>query len=100
MSPRTDANLIKVSDLFLPHSRQWNFDHIDDVFYPWEAAMIKGIYVSEDSNEDALIWPLTPNGEYSVRSAYLLLSNTIRQSSPSSSSSEGSNGVWKGIWKI
>nr|POE71030.1 hypothetical protein CFP56_53816 [Quercus suber] len=100
VSPRPEENLHKVSELFLPNSRQWNLELIDDVFYPWEADAIKGIYISEDSSEDNLIWPLTPNGEYSVRSAYQLLSSTTMNSTASSSSSEGFKGVWKGIWKI
>ena len=100
VSPRPDANLNKVNDLLLPNSRQWNLDLIDDGFYPWEADVIKGIYVSEVRNEDTLIWPLTPNGEYFFRSAYQMLSSAITQSTPSSSSSEGFNGVWKGVWKI
>ena len=73
MSPRPDANLDKVSDLLLHNPKQWNLDLIDKVFYPWEANVIKGIYVSEDSIEDKLIWPLTPSGDYFVKSAYQML---------------------------
>ena len=100
MSPRPDANLDKVSDLLLHNPRQWNLDLIDKVFYPWEANVIRGIYVSEDSIEDKLIWPLTPSGDYSVKSAYQMLSSATLTSKASSSSSEGFKGVWKGIWQI
>ena len=100
MSPRPDANLDKVSDLLLHNPRQWNLDLIDKVFYPWEANVIKGIYVSEDSIEDKLIWPLTPSGDYSIKNAYQMLSSATLTSKASSSSSEGFKGVWKGIWRI
>lgn len=76
VSPRTGASINKVSDLFHINSKQWNFGFIDSVFYPWEAEMIKGIYVSEECNEDVLVWPLSPNGEYSVWSAYRMPSST------------------------
>ena len=100
MSPRPDANLDKVSDLLLHNPRQWNLDLIDKVFYPCEANVIKGIYVSEDNIEDKLIWPLTPSDDYSVKSAYQMLSSATLTSKASSSSSEGFKGVWKGIWRI
>lgn len=70
VSPRPAVNLKKVSDLLLPNSKQWNLDLIDGVFLPWEAKVIKGIYVPEDNSDDSLIWPLTPSGAYSVKSAY------------------------------
>ena len=100
MSPRLDVNLNKVSDLLLHNPKQWNTDLLDRVFYPWEANEIKRIYLSEDTVEDKLIWPLTPSGVYSVKSAYHMLSSAVLQSKASSSSSEGAKEVWTGIWRI
>ena len=100
VSPRPTANLKKVSDLILPNSKQWNLDLIDGVFLPWEAEVIKGIYVLEDNSDDSLIWPLTPSGAYSVKSAYQMLSSATIKLTASSSSFEGFKGVWKGIWRI
>nr|XP_023888394.1 uncharacterized protein LOC112000487 [Quercus suber] len=100
VSPRPNANLNKVSDLLLHNPRQWNLDLIDNVFYPWEVDVIKGIYVSEDSTEDNLIWPLTPSGDYFVKSAYKMLSSANLNFKARSSSLEGLKGVWKGIWQI
>ena len=34
------------------------------------------IQVSEECDEDLLVWPLTVDGSYSVRSAYRLLAST------------------------
>lgn len=70
MSPRTDASINTVSDLFQTNSKGWNSDMIESIFSSWEAAMIKRIHVSEVSNVDVLGCPLTPNGEYLVRSGY------------------------------
>ena len=49
---------------------------------------------------DTLVWPLTPNGMYLVRSAYQLYDEISRQALPSSSSGEGDKGLWNGIWKL
>ena len=73
LSPQWDPSLQVVCDLFLPGSRIWNEELIDQSFYSWEAKIIKSIPVSKYVAADALIWPLSSNGEYTVRSAYKLL---------------------------
>ena len=62
--------------------------------------MVQRIQVCEDGVEDTLIWPLTNNGEYSVRSAYHMLVSAEAFLMPSSSSSDNNGLVWKKIWKI
>ena len=47
-----------------------------------------------------LIWPLTTDGEYSVRSAYHFLVATEDSLAPSSSSLVHDHSVWKKIWKM
>ena len=54
-------------------------------FYPWEANMVIRIQVSEACDEDLLVWPLTADGSYSVRSAYCLLASAEASIAPSSS---------------
>ena len=62
--------------------------------------MIKRIYVHDGDGDDVLVWPLTPDGNYTVRSAYrMLAAEGISQISSSSSLSDAER-VWKGIWKI
>ena len=46
-----------------------------------------------------LVWPFTPNGEYSVRSAYHMLVSTSVMADQASTSS-GDQSVWKSIWRI
>ena len=61
---------------------------------------MRRIQVCEDGAEDTLIWPLTSDGDYSVRSAYRMLVSAECILLPSSSVS-GSNGlVWKKNWKM
>ena len=49
---------------------------------------------------DILIWPLTVDGDYSVRSAYRMLVDNGNQSLPSSSAPNGDGSMWKKIWKV
>ena len=61
---------------------------------------MRRIQVCEVGAEDTLVWPLTNDGDYSVRSAYRLLVSAESTLQPNSSVS-GSNGlVWKKIWKM
>ena len=54
----------------------------------------------EAEAKDVLIWPLSPSGSYSVRSAYRMLVEAENFALPSSSSSMSSNKIWKKIWKL
>nr|POF18361.1 putative ribonuclease h protein [Quercus suber] len=62
--------------------------------------MVRQIQVCEEGAEDTLIWPLTNDGEYSVRSAYCMLISTEALLMPSSSVQANNGMVWKKIWKI
>lgn len=62
--------------------------------------MVGRIHVSEGWNEDILIWPLTPDPEYSVKSAYRMLVDAKKLSMPSSSVPGNTQAVWKKIWKL
>nr|POE54791.1 hypothetical protein CFP56_47627 [Quercus suber] len=70
------------------------------MFYPWEASMIVRTIVSEVEDNDTLVWPSTPNGEYSVRTAYRLMENEGSQDVPSTSSTDATATIWQGLWKI
>ena len=100
ISPRTDSSVHRVCDLFFPDTRVWDPGHLESCLIPWEAELVRRIQVCEDGAEDTLIWPLTSDGDYSVRSAYRMLvsANSILQPSSSVSGSPGL--VWKKIWKM
>lgn len=69
MSPKASSIVNWVSDLFYTNTRIWNPRRLERSFYPWEAMMASKIHVSEAWAENLLIWPLTLDGDYSVRSA-------------------------------
>ena len=66
-----------VKDLFYLGMRIWDSRLLERTFLPWEAKMIKVIPVSEGQVEDLLTWPLTSDGNYSVRSAYHMLMDEV-----------------------
>ena len=97
--PKLDASLDKVSDLFYPNTTEWNIKPLENSFYPWEVDVIRRIDVSKLSQADCLVWPLSIDGSYSIKTAYHMLATEVINSSPSSSGGVAGN-VWKRIWKI
>lgn len=99
LSPRNDARVEKVCDLFYTNSKIWDPRLIQHIFYPWEVEKIMRIHISAVNTKDTLVWLLSPDGEYSVKSAYRMLAAEVTNGLPSSSSGACSL-LWKRIWKI
>ena len=68
-------------------------------FLPLGSKKIMRIHVSAVNTEDTLVWPLSPDGEYSVKSTYRMLAVEVTNGLPSSSGGACSI-LWKRIWKI
>ena len=100
ISPRATTSVNRVSELFVPHTKTWDPGKLALCFLPWEAEIISQIQVCTVREEDVLIWPLTTDGEYSVRSAYHFLVAAEDSLAPSSSSLVHEHSVWKKIWKM
>ena len=100
VSPRSNSHVTWVSELFLPNSKSWDVELLNNIFYPWEAEEISRIHVSPYCQTDAYVWPLTSNGDYSIRSAYKMLVSEVMASVQASSSTDNSAKVWKGVWRI
>ena len=43
VSPRLDASVEKVYDLFYPNTTEWNIELLESSFYPWEVEAIRRI---------------------------------------------------------
>ncbi|XP_075645403.1 uncharacterized protein LOC142616429 [Castanea sativa] len=61
-------------------------------FYPWEAEVIRRIYISEACNTDCLVWPKSSDGCYTVKSAYQMLATETINREPSLSNEGDSKG--------
>ena len=71
ISPKLEeGGTVWVSDLIDPVYRTWREEVIDQVFYDFEATIIKNIPLCRFIQDDVLIWPFNPDGEYLVKSGY------------------------------
>lgn len=62
-----------VSELIDPVNRIWREEVIDRIFYEFEVSIIKNIPLCRTIQDDVLICPFNPDGEYSVKSEYKFL---------------------------
>ena len=76
----------RVNEFIDPDVAGWKGGALDVVFLPYEAELIKSIPISLQLPEDKLIWALTSNGVFSVRSAYRLAMDQARTERNGSSS--------------
>jgi hypothetical protein len=97
MSLSKDA---KVSDLIDVSIKGWNSVLIDDYFPAFIANAIKNTHLCPLLPPDKIIWNDTSSGLFSVKSAYHLASELLRQKSGECSSFFGSHVFWKKIWAI
>ena len=101
LSPKQDGDgTVWVSDLIDPMNRTWKEDMLNQIFCDFEAATIKNIPLCHSFQEDVLIWPFNPDGEYSVQSGYRFLqeANTFQQPGPSNA--EAMKPLWSKIWGL
>ncbi|PNY16580.1 ribonuclease H, partial [Trifolium pratense] len=88
-----------VSDLINLETKMWDKNLVQNCFNSFEAEQILNIPLSWRLPADKLIWHWEKNGEFSVRSAYHMLSEIRNQNSPEASSSRD-HLLWKAIWKV
>jgi hypothetical protein len=99
-----DAQPEKVSDFFLPGSRQWDVQLVEDTFCTRDAEEILKIRPRVRMTEDVLAWALEKSGVYSVCSCYRLLKKesaeleSLKLGETTTSSDEFR--WWQKIWKL
>ena len=70
ISPRVPLESKKVSCLLDRVTGSWNANKVRSSFLPHEAEVILGISISPHLLDESLIWALTYNGRFSMKSAY------------------------------
>jgi len=90
----------QVAVLIDKEQRCWLQEAVDNLFLPHEAAAIKSIPFSYGECDDKVFWPHSPDGKYSVRSAYRLLMDEELSEVPSPSDLTPTKRIWKGIWSL
>jgi hypothetical protein len=88
----------KVAELLDPETGWWNYNLINALFSPTEAAKVCSVVPSPMSQEDKLVWPGSKNGCFTVRSAYHLEMDTRVQVTGEASNSGKIQHFWKIMW--
>lgn len=92
---------VMVSDLISRETRGWDANLVRHSFLPHEAKIVLGIPLSPWLPNDSLVWAWTPNGHFSVKSAYQAAQKLMPKPNSRGESSDGSKfkAIWKLIWK-
>jgi hypothetical protein len=89
-----------VKELFDQESGGWNLALIREVFMEEEADVICNLPRSKYHRGDTLIWRCTPNGSFTVRSAYYLEKSRHEQRLGEGSVKSGFELIWKMVWSL
>ncbi|XP_042962566.1 uncharacterized protein LOC122296834 [Carya illinoinensis] len=90
----------KVSGLIDPQRLEWKDSLLYELFDQQEIENIKAIPLSTGGREDRLVWELTNNGLYTVKSGYHLSKKLDRESEGETSDRNKNKLIWKSIWKL
>nr|POF06446.1 hypothetical protein CFP56_57421 [Quercus suber] len=78
----------------------WNGHMIDQKIAPSLAQRIKAIPLCRTPQEDCTVWPQSRDGNYSVKTGYLLLCELENREAASGSNNADSRNFWRGIWSL
>ena len=100
-SPPLHLDVSWVGDLIDHELGAWKYDTVKRFFFPHEADLIASIALSSHLPEDKMVWALTSNGKFSVRSAYHLAMEMAAKGE-NGSVSDGSQlrKFWKWLWRL
>ncbi|KAK4383357.1 hypothetical protein Sango_2783400 [Sesamum angolense] len=93
-----DDHILYVSELILPDTGEWDVELINALFWPEDRALILQIPLSRVGMADLLVWHYSPNGLFSVRSAYDLALSLA--SSAGSSNARWCRNTWRAVCKL
>ena len=79
---------------------KWIEDRVVGEFSPHKATAILRIPLSSTRAKDKLIWTATPNGCYSTKSAYHLISTEAAKKIPGPSNTIAHKKFWLDIWQL
>ena len=69
----------RVSRLLNVDQGKWNTEMVRELFLPLEADLILGIPISSMAPKDELVWAMSPNGTFSVNSAYKVVVKLLKK---------------------
>ena len=94
-----------VSDLIDVDRRSWDTVKVRNTFIPHEAELVLGIPVSFSLPDDSVIWAWTPNGKFTVKSAYGVAQRSLKEGAtrpdPGGCSDNAKmKAIWKMVWQL
>ena len=91
---------MRVTLLIDQENRGWRDELLNRYFSDFEAELIWTIPICRFEQDDTLIWPHTPNGEYIVKSGYSFLQTEAQQHLPGPSDPGMIKPRWQAIWRM
>ncbi|XP_074284231.1 putative mitochondrial protein AtMg00310 [Silene latifolia] len=99
ISPRRDEDMnIVVAELWRANGKEWDTSKVRRFFLPFEQERILNMRISNTKPNDVWTWDFEKDGEYSVKSAYKLLTGG-GENEASSSDRTKEKALWNSIWK-
>jgi ribonuclease HI len=100
-SSQGNATQTWVKVLFIPNTKIWDRNLINRIFHQFEADQILQIPTNGSFSQDEFTWPLTKDGNYTVKSGYQAIQDWKEGSrGPSTSVTNNNNLFWQKLWKL
>ncbi|CAN1188681.1 Putative ribonuclease H protein At1g65750 [Linum perenne] len=90
-----ELSSIKVCDLWIPETKQWDVELIEDLFERRDSEAIMTIPLADSRASDRTIWHFGKRGGYTVKSGYRLLTEEM-----STLDAHKLDGPWTKIWDL
>ena len=78
----------------------WTADLVRELFINFEVETILSIPLSISMPLDRLVWAATPNGEFTVKSAYWLAMEMHNEEQEGTLEASGQWQLWKSVWGL
>ncbi|CAN1787360.1 Putative ribonuclease H protein At1g65750 [Linum perenne] len=93
--PMVEMTDLKVNELWIPGTKQWDVELIEELFNDRDAKAITEIPLNGNHTPDAPIWHFGKDGALTVRSAYRVWENHL-----SNVNTHHVEGPWIDLWKL
>ncbi|GAA0160413.1 hypothetical protein LIER_16972 [Lithospermum erythrorhizon] len=80
-------------------NNRWDEDIIRHVLLPCEAELVLNLPFPQVGEPDVCVWSASPDGKFSVRSAYELICKWSKENKEHSSTGRAPSKCWGNIWK-
>ncbi|CAN1794473.1 Putative ribonuclease H protein At1g65750 [Linum perenne] len=86
---------LRVMDLWIPGTKCWDEELLEDLFIPDDVEAILRLTPTSNNDEDTMIWQVSTDGTYSVKSAYKEVMERVFDREQLKT-----QGAWKQLWDI